>query len=242
MRRTASFFTHTRATPSLSASRGASISGVKPVSSDATGSPRTAGTRDTATSTAAAPRSSRDRCAATPDRAAERPEAVLADRHRRRFVLGAAQLAALRIGRTRRLARRRARAGVGKDRGHCVRLASRKPEGQLCQQPASIANRRSVLRNRRIDTSSLHRRSAGQVPDLLEPRRLELPHRLALRPPILHVTTMSRALSKEESDSVNAPSGTSRAPGCARSPTRAARARRSGRSRRAAASPPAPTG
>src|SRR5215203_6552904 len=36
---TASFFTHTRATPSLSASRGASISGEKPVSSDATGSP-----------------------------------------------------------------------------------------------------------------------------------------------------------------------------------------------------------
>ena len=36
---TASFFTHTRATPSLSASRGASISGENPVSSDATGSP-----------------------------------------------------------------------------------------------------------------------------------------------------------------------------------------------------------
>ena len=36
---TASFFTHTRATPSRSASRGASISGVKPVSSEAIASP-----------------------------------------------------------------------------------------------------------------------------------------------------------------------------------------------------------
>ena len=36
---TASFFTQTRATPSLSASRGASISGENPVSSEATGSP-----------------------------------------------------------------------------------------------------------------------------------------------------------------------------------------------------------
>ena len=72
----------------------------------------------------------------------------------------------------------------------------RRGNRQLTNSPT---HRRSILRHRRIDVVAPSEDAAGEVPHALEPRRLELPHRL--RAPAAHLARhddVARAVERGE--------------------------------------------
>src|ERR1035437_502268 len=159
---TESFFTHARATPSLSASRGTSMSGVKPVSRECTGSPLN-GSHSLYLQSDGARRAISSRSGSARDLGYSGSSGP---RQCSQMAFGAGSLSA---------PHRRHRCGrTAKGAAFAGRVA-RTGDGVAV---VDMSNGRLVLGNRGIHFIAPPQDSTREIPDAAETRGLELPHRL----------------------------------------------------------------